>query len=225
MEDDEEEEGDEQTPIGKITPLTTPGEPGAGRGSSQKEAGSCLFLMGTWSGLPPASEVPACCCCCCFSSPPRRSGALEVLSPLDAPEATWPRPSELSGLRPRALPSGGLRSRAGGNCGCRWWWWWQRGKREYFWEKRLSCFCRYFLWSTERRQGADLSRAALMSLEAKLTKLRRVFTSLSAEAIAQPGRGYEEARKKEGPSMKGLAPSEPSRAWEQPKPRRSGRLG
>lgn len=200
-EGDEEEEGDEHTLIGKITPLTTPGEPGAGRGSSQKEAGSCLFLMGTWSGL-----APGCCCCSSSSSPPKRSGALEALSPLAAPEAAWPRPTELSGLRPRALPSGGLRSRAGGNCGCRWWWWWwQRGRREYFWEKRLSCFCRYFLWSTERRQGADLSRAALMSLEAKLTKLRRVFTSLSAEAIAHPGRGYEEARKK-GPSTKGLAP-------------------
>jgi len=51
--------------------------------------------------------------------------------------------------------------------------------------KRLSCFCRYLRWSTERLQGADRSSAALMSLDARFTKFRSVFTSLSALAIAR----------------------------------------
>lgn len=135
------------------------------RGSSQKEAGSWRLRMGMWPGalrfslfgFPSTFPSPrVCVACVSFKSTFLARSCVNI--------------TRLSSVSLAALDSLIL---------CVW----HRGVLGHFCEKRFSCFWRYFLWSTERLQGADLSRAALMSLEAKFTKLSKVFTSLSELAI------------------------------------------
>lgn len=143
-----------------------------GLGSSQKEGGSCLFLIGTWSGFSPSAPIsrehafPA-----VFSS---NVAMTFSLSPLLCVARLILSTNPF--LRSTFLLE------------------WHRGSLEYFWEKRFSCFCKYFLWSTDLRQGADLSKAALMSQEAKLTKFSKVLTSLS-DAMACTRPDFHESRK------------------------------
>lgn len=135
------------------------------RGSSQKEAGSWRLRMGMWPGalwfspfeFPSAFSSPRVVWVACFS--------FKMFLARSCVKIT--RLSSASLAAPDSLILGV----------------WHRGVLEHFCEKRFSCFWRYFLWSTERLQGADLSRAALMSLEAKFTKFSKVFTSLSELAI------------------------------------------
>lgn len=146
------------------------------RGSSQKEAGSWRLRMGMWPGalrfsrfgFPSAFSSPRVVHEVCFSF--RRFVARSCVN--------ITRLSSVSLAGPDSLIL------------CVW----HRGVLGHFCEKRFSCFWRYFLWSTERLQGADLSKAALMSLEAKFTKFSKVFTSLSELAILNQSVSFKPSR-------------------------------